>query len=78
MHPGDDPEDDEEHHQAPEAHTEEEHESFIHGPSLPGKGWLLFAAHASAVTVSAQASITARIASASNEVTRTSSRAKAT
>jgi hypothetical protein len=24
--------------QAPETKTEEEHESFIHGPSLPGKG----------------------------------------
>lgn len=38
VHPDDDPDDGKEHRQAPETHTEEKHESFIHGPSLPGKG----------------------------------------
>jgi len=41
VHPGDDPEDCKQHHQAAETHAEEEHESFLHGPSLPGKGKLL-------------------------------------
>jgi len=65
VHLDDDPDDGKEHHQAPETKTEEEHESFIHGPSLPGKGKLLLADQARAATVSAQVSTVARIASAS-------------
>ncbi len=38
VHLDDDPDYGKEHHQAPETKTEEEHESFIHGPSLPVKG----------------------------------------